>query len=187
MYQIHGISSNISDFLFYLSFGEIIDFLSQVTYSWSDVSHLQWNMLHLVTITISHMYTNTTLNFSWEAWYTCWPKVPIHAWPNTVGLRAQFYQVFQRDANALKVGNRYWHCTYILPPFIPCISCIWNKYFTCIVTCSTTLSCYLQSLTRTCTSNLNFYFYFIHYFQDSIGFVLGKYTILLAFVDTLFW
>ena len=58
MYQINGISSNISDFLFCLSFGEIIEFLCQVTYSWSDVSHLQWNMLHLITITISHMYTN---------------------------------------------------------------------------------------------------------------------------------
>ena len=158
IYQIHGISSNISDFLFYLSFGEIIDFLSQVTYSWSDVSHLQWNMLHLITITIGHMYTKltyTTFNFSWEAWYIWWPKVPILAWPNTVGLTAQFYQVFQRDANALKVGNRYWHCTYILPPFIPCISCIWNKYFTCIVTCSTTLSCYLMEGITMCWEYTN--------------------------------
>jgi len=115
-------------------------------------------MLHLITITIGHMYTNLHTQ----------PLISVGK-HDTSGdqkcpylldlIQLDWQHNFIRCSKGMQMHLK-WRTdidtvhTY-LPPFNPRISRIWNKYFTCIVTCSKILSCYLMEGITMCWEYTN--------------------------------
>ena len=115
-------------------------------------------MLHLITITISHMYTNLHTQ----------PLISVgkhdtpadQKCPYILGLiQLDWQHNFIRCSKGMPMHLKWGTdidtvYTYLLP-FNPRISRIWNKYLTCTVTCSKTLSCYLMEGITMCWEYTN--------------------------------
>ena len=122
------------------------------------MSHLQWNMLHLITITISHMYTKLQTQPLISVWRHDTPgdqKCPYMLGLIQLDWQHNFIRCSKGMQMHLKWGTDIDTVHTYLPPLNPRISRIWNKYFTCIVTCSTTLSCYLMEGITMCWEYTN--------------------------------